>query len=90
MRMWNEANEPRLPRSPLALVAVAGVAVLGSAELLAAGRALAHFTGTVQTNGQQGVLLLAVTGGILLLALAAKALLPPRRPHPAGRSPRRR
>ena len=88
--MWNEANEAPVPRSAFALAAVAVVAVLGSAGLLEAGRALAHFTGTVQTDGQQGVLLLAVTGGVLLLALAAKALLPQRRPHPARGSPRRR
>ena len=90
--MWNPASPTR---SALALAMGAAVAFLGSAVMLKAGRALPHLTGGGNADGQPGVLLLAVvillaiTGG-LLLVMAATELLGKHRLHPVSGPPRRR
>jgi len=75
--MWNPAS---LTRSALAFLMAAGVAFLGSAMLLKAGRAFPALTGGAPGAGQPGILLLAVVillavlGG-LLVAMAGKEIL---------------
>ena len=83
--MWNPASPTRLA---LALSMAAAVAFLGSAMMLKAGRALPHLTGGGTEDGQPGFLLLLVVillalAGVLLLVMAGKEFLAPRRrPHP--------
>jgi hypothetical protein len=79
--MWNPAS---LTRSALAFLMAAGVAFLGSAMLLKAGRAFPALAGGAPGAGQPGILVVATvvllaTCGLLLVALAAKALLDERR-----------
>jgi hypothetical protein len=82
--MWNPASPTR---NALALSMAAAVAFLGSAMVLKAGRALPHLTGGGATDGQPGMLLLAVVillavVGVLLLAMAGQELFRlRRRPH---------
>ncbi len=71
-------------RNVLALVLAAGVAFLGGAILLKAGRAFPALAGAARGDVHPGILLLAVvvllaTTGALLLALAAKELAELRR-----------
>jgi hypothetical protein len=83
--MWNPASPTR---SALALMMAGAVALLGSAMVLKAGRALPGLTGGAPGTGQPGILLLAVVillgvSGVLLAAMAAKGYLDLRRRPPA-------
>lgn len=82
--MWNPASPTR---SALAYSMAAAIAFLGSAMLLKAGRAFPQLGGEAPDAGQPGILLLAMVillsaVGVLLVAMAGRELLAPRRrPH---------
>jgi hypothetical protein len=79
--MWNPAGPTR---NALAFLMAAGVALLGSAMLLKAGRTFPQLTVGGTAAGRPGTLLLAVVillalAGGLLVVLAGKAFLDGRR-----------
>ncbi|ACL66715.1 conserved hypothetical protein [Anaeromyxobacter dehalogenans 2CP-1] len=77
-------NPGSLTRSALAFSLAAGVAFLGSAMLLKAGRTFPALAGGAPGAGQPGILLvttviLLATTGVLLAGMAARDLLEQRR-----------
>lgn len=81
--MWKPASPTK---SALAFLMAAGVAFLGGAMLLKAGRAFPTLAGATTGGAQPGILLLTVVIllamlGVLLVAMAGKEFLNLRRPH---------
>lgn len=85
--MWNPAGPTR---SALVFLMAAGVAFLGSAMVLKAGRGVPLLTGGAAEAGDPGMLLFAVVillgaSGVLLVAMAVKELLDLRHRKPSAR-----
>jgi hypothetical protein len=84
--MWNPASPTR---NALAFLMAAGVAFLGSATMLQAGRGFPMLTGE-SAIGQPGMLLLAIVillgaSGVLLVAMAVKEFVDLRRREAGAR-----